>query len=120
VTTGLFIQSLNETIDSYGRRDAALSRHVPEIIFFLLFATFVLTGGVIGYAAGAAGHRPSLASYILVVVIVILVFIIIDLDRPRRGVIRIDQSSMIHLKTAIDAAQSAGDRTTGSQPIPVR
>ena len=30
VTSGLFVQALNDMIDSYGRRDAGLNRHVPE------------------------------------------------------------------------------------------
>lgn len=108
VTAGLFIQSLNELIDSYGRRDAALSRHVPELVLFLLFGSFLMTGGVVGYAAGVAGHRASMVTYILVILIVVLTFIIIDLDRPRRGLIRVSQTSLIELGTAIDSAQSAG------------
>jgi uncharacterized membrane protein (Fun14 family) len=114
VTSGLFIQSLNELIDSYGRRNAALNRHVPEVVLFLLYGTFLLTGGVVGYAAGVAGHRPSFATYILVVLIVIMAFIILDLDRPRRGLIKVDHKSLIELKVAIDAAQ-----TVGAQSVPM-
>lgn len=108
VTTGLFIQSLNEAIDSYGRRDAELSRHVPEVIWLLLYGAFLITSGVIGYSAGISGHRPTPVTYTLIVLIVVLVFIIVDLDRPRRGLIRVDQSSLTVLKAAIDAAH-AGD-----------
>jgi hypothetical protein len=107
VTSGLFIQSLNETIDAYARRDAAVRRHVPEVILFLLFGTFGMTSVVLGYAAGAAGHRPSLVSYLLIGFIVLLTFVIIDLDRPRRGLIRVSQTSLIEVKAAIDKAQSA-------------
>lgn len=108
VTAGLFIQSLNELIDSYGRRDAALSRHVPELVLFLLYGTFLMSGGVVGYAAGVAGHRPRFVAYILVILIVVLTFIIVDLDRPRRGLIQVNQSSLVDLGAAIDSAQSAG------------
>ena len=111
VISGLFIQALNDMIDSYGRRDAALARHVPYEILFLLFATFVLTGCVVGYAAGVAGHRPSVTTYVLVVLIVVLSFVILDLDRPRRGMIRIDQSSLVDLGAAIDSARDATDDT---------
>jgi len=105
MTAGLFIQSVNDLIDSYGRRDAALIRHVPELVLFLLYGTFLLAGGVVGYAAGVGGHRPSLVTYILVMLIVVLTFIIVDLDRPRRGLIRVSQSSLIDLGVAIDSAQ---------------
>ena len=39
VTSGLFIQSLNELIDVSGTRKAANNRHVPEVVIFLMFAT---------------------------------------------------------------------------------
>lgn len=96
-TVNLYLQSLNEMIDSNSERDAALDRHVPELVLFLLYGTFVLTGGLIGYAAGVSSSRVSKGSYILVALIVVLVFIIIDLDRPRRGLIEVDQSSLVSL-----------------------
>ena len=85
VTSGLFVTSLNETIDAFGSRDAIVKRHVPELVLLLLFVTFILTGIIIGYANGAEDHRPSIAAYILALLIALLVFIIIDLDRPHRG-----------------------------------
>ncbi len=103
VTSGLFIQSVNELIDSNTRRSAALDRHVPELVLFLLFAAFLLTGGIVGYAAGIAGHRASFVTYILIALIVLLVFIVVDLDRPRRGLIEVDSSSLIDLQTSITA-----------------
>jgi hypothetical protein len=93
-TSGLFITSLNETIDAFGSRDTIVKRRVPELVLLLLYATFVLTGVVIGYANGAEDHRPSLASYILAFLITLLVFIIIDLDRGRRGIIQVPQDSI--------------------------
>lgn len=96
-TVNLYLQSLNEMIDSNASRDAALDRHVPELVLFLLYATFILTGTMLGYAAGVSGSRVSKGSYILVILIVVLVFIIIDLDRPRRGLIEVNQSSLISL-----------------------
>ncbi|MGB0132743.1 hypothetical protein [Dokdonella sp.] len=112
VVSGLFIQALNDMIDSYGRRDAALARHVPNEILLLLFATFVLTGGVVGYAAGVAGHRPSVTTYVLVMLIVVLSFVIMDLDRPRRGMIRIDQSSLVDLGSAIATGRDPSQGTS--------
>lgn len=97
VTTGLFLQAVNELIDSYGTRDGALNRHVPEVVLFLLFGTFLLAACLVGYSAGVSGHRASFATYVLMVLIVCLVFIIIDLDRPRRGLIEVSQQSLVDL-----------------------
>src|SRR6185437_1530653 len=89
VKTGLFVQALNDLIDSFGKHDAVLNRHVPEVVLLLLYGTFLMAGAIVGFSSGVAGHRPSLASYILVALIVVLVFLIIDLDRPRRGLIEV-------------------------------
>jgi hypothetical protein len=100
-TSGLFVQSLNELIDAFGRRNAALERHVPEAVLILLYGTFLMTGAIVGFSCGIAGHRPSLASYVMVLLIVVLVFIILDLDRPRRGMIKVSQQSLIELRASM-------------------
>lgn len=103
----LFIESVNTLIDSFGKRDAALQRHVPEFVLMLLYATFLMAGAIVGYACGVGGHRPSMASYIMVALIVVLVFIILDLDRPRRGLIQVSQKSLVDLQAGMrsDAAR---------------
>jgi hypothetical protein len=103
VTTGLYIQALNDMIDSCGSREAALNRHVPELVLLLLYGTFLMTGCVIGFTAGLSGHRTTYVTYAMVGLIVVLVFIIIDLDRPRRGLIRIDHSSLEELQKSVSA-----------------
>jgi hypothetical protein len=101
VTSGLFLQALNEMIDAYGTRDATLNRHVPEIVLNLLYTTFLMAGIILGYSSGVAGHRASFATYIMVGLIVLLVFLIIDLDRPRRGLIQVSHKSLLDLENAI-------------------
>lgn len=106
-TANLYLQSLNELIDSNSSRNAALGRHVPELVLFLLYGTFLLTGSLVGYASGVSGVRASRGTYALVTLIVVLVFIIIDLDRPRRGLIEVDQSSLIDLREMANVSQAA-------------
>ncbi len=103
-TVNLYLQSLNELIDANASRNAALGRHVPELVLFLLYGTFLLTGSLVGYASGVSGTRASRGTYVLVSLIVVLVFIIIDLDRPRRGLIEVNQSSLVDLRSLSDAA----------------
>lgn len=90
-----FAASINDMIDALSSRDAAIERHVPELVLFLLFGTFVLLGGVIGFASALSGVRPGVPVYSMMVLIVILVFLIIDLDRPRRGLIEVDQTKLV-------------------------
>lgn len=92
-----FMQSLNEMIDAFGSRDAALNRHVPEVVLFLMFGALILTASLVGYASGVAGHRAAFAVYLLLILILVMVFIIIDLDRPRRGIVEVSQQSLVTL-----------------------
>jgi hypothetical protein len=104
VTSGLFVQAINEMIDSYGRRDAGLNRHVPEVVLFLLYAALLMTGAVVGLSSGLSGHRPSRGSSMAMILLVVaLIFIIVDLDRPRRGLIRVSHAPLIDLLASIDA-----------------
>lgn len=101
VTSGAFINSLNDMIDSQGKRSALLQRHVPEVVLFLLFLVFVSSGGIMGYSGGLSGSRVLVPTLMVSFLISLIVFLIIDLDRPKRGIIQVDQSSMVMLKDSI-------------------
>lgn len=96
-----YLSALNDMIDALGERDAAIERHVPEVVLIMLFATFLLSGAMLGFSSGIAGTAPAPPVYLMVVLIVVLVFMIVDLDRPRRGLIEVDQSSMSALFESI-------------------
>lgn len=98
----LIIQALNQVIDDYGKRQAQLDKHVPEVVLFLLFVIFIVSGSILGAAAGLDGGRPVLATVSISALIVLVIFIVIDLDRPRRGLIQVDQSGMLALRQQID------------------
>ena len=108
-SSDLYTQALNEMIDEQGRREAGLERHVPELVLLLLYVTFLMASGIVGYAAGIGGHRPSLATHIMATLIVVLVFIVLDLDRPRRGFIQVSQESLVSLQASVRAIAPATD-----------
>ena len=103
-TNGLYLQSLNGMIDAYSSYMAEMLRHVPHLVMMLLFGAFILSGGMIGLSAGLAGHRPSRATYLMMSVIVLLMYMVMDLDRPHRGITRVDSQGLIELQQSIDAA----------------
>lgn len=100
VTTGYFISSLNDLIDARSERNAILQRHVPEVIHFLLFNVFIIVGGLMGYTSGLSLKRLYVPTIMFAVLIVMVVFIIIDLDRPKRGLIKVNQDNLIELKSS--------------------
>ena len=89
-----FYQSLSSMIQIENKRTAMLRLHVPEPVLFLLFGVFVTVGGMLGYNSGLGKKRPAFPTILLFTLIVLVVFIIIDLDRPKRGIIQVNQDSL--------------------------
>lgn len=98
VTTGAFVKSLNDLIDSQGKRNALLWMHVPEAVLLILYLVFVSSGAIMGYSSGLSGKRIVMPTGLIALIISLIVFIVIDLDRPKRGVIQVDQSIMVELR----------------------
>jgi hypothetical protein len=101
-TTGLYIQTLNSLIDTYGTRDEALNRHIPEEVNILLGIAIVLSGLSIGYTSALYNHRPSVAALVFMAAVIILTCMIMDMDRPRRGFILVSQKNMLDLREDIN------------------
>lgn len=99
VTTGYFITALNSVVVAHNERNALLAMHMPEVILFLLFIVFITSGALIGYGSGLGQKRTNLPSALLSFMICLVVFIIIDLDRPMRGIVKVDQYSLERLRT---------------------
>ncbi len=97
VTTGLFLQSLNEVIDLYAKRLTALENHVPEIILVLLYSAALVANGLIGYGCGLGGRRNFYVTLTASMLIAFVIWVIVDLDRPRRGLIKVGQERLLDL-----------------------
>lgn len=95
------MSSLNAVFDTQDKRDALLHLHVPESVMLLLFIVFVSSGGMMGYSSGLSGKRIIMPVVLVSLLITLIVFLIIDLDRPRRGLIEIDQSAMLELQQSM-------------------
>jgi len=122
VPAGMFVQATNELIDSFGRRGAAIDRHVPEVVLFLLLGTFLITSVIVGYSAGVVRRRPPLVSFAMVGLIVVLVFVILDLDRPIRGLIVVSEKNLRDLQGSMkaEAAPTGGPALPGTGAAPAR
>ncbi len=103
VQLSLFIQSLNELINVNDRRRAAQDNHVPETVINLLFSVALGALAYIAYGYGLVGKRRHLSTAIFALLIAMVLTIILDLDRPRRGLIRIDEQGMVRLQQAMIA-----------------
>jgi hypothetical protein len=103
VPTGLFIQTLNETIDNQAKRLAALRNRVPNIVLLSLFGIAIIASGFAGYASGLDARRSRLPVYVMGLLAVAVIMLILDLDRPGAGFIEVSQQPMIDAAASIAA-----------------
>lgn len=103
----LLVQSANNVIDLGTERDAAIEDHVPTEVLLVLGACVLLSGFLMGHSLGEAKGRDRLIKGTYVVLSVAVLFMIHDLDRPRRGFIKVSQEPLRQLQAKF-AANNGG------------
>jgi hypothetical protein len=101
VTTGLYIQALNNMFDAQNTRDAARLNQLPTTALVLLLVISTLSVGILGYRAGLEGKRSLIGAILLALVITLVVGIILDLDEPYQGLITISQQALIQIRQSM-------------------
>jgi len=98
----LFIESLNEVIDlDESRVIAGIYARVPETILLLLSVGAILSLVMLGYSSGITGRRSVLSAVVLVIALGAVLTLVIDLDRPRDGLIQVSQQPLTDLVNSI-------------------
>lgn len=100
--TAQMIPALNAMFDIVTTRNAATVAKVPELIIYLLFMLCVISAFMLGYAVG---RKPDwIVMICFAATIVMTIYLIIDLDRPRRGVITMKDmnSEIVNLQHMFD------------------
>ena len=101
IPAGLFISSLNEVIDLHTKRDIARQNHVPQAVLLLLFLVAILAMGIVGFGCGIGDWRNLSVTVTMCLIISLVILVIMNLDRPRRGFIRVSQQSMVDLQNSM-------------------
>lgn len=103
---GLLVSAVNEVIDVHALRVNAGLDHVPWVVVVLLFVVAGFSMGLTGYSCGLNRRRNLVLTITLAALIVAITAVILDLDRPRRGLIKVSQQGLIDLKRSLDAEAS--------------
>ena len=82
-----FVTSLNDTIDLDASRKAAISNHVPGVVWLLLLVVACCGAWASGYGSGTGGLRSTFNQYVFPILIGIVITLIADIDRPTKGLI---------------------------------
>ena len=103
IQVGLFVQSLNETIDLHTTRVVAgLYSRIPLVIWIALYALTALSMIGVGYHAGLTSKMRSLSFLMLAITFAAVIVLVADLDRPREGMLRVSQQALVDLRSTMD------------------
>jgi hypothetical protein len=105
IVVGLFIQSLNETIDIHAKRIlVAVRSRIPGVLWGALYLVTILTMAGVGYYGGLTKSNRSLAIVVLAMTFTAIMTLVADLDRPREGFLTVSQQAMIDLNKMMNDA----------------
>jgi len=105
IVVGLFIQSLNETIDIHAKRAfIAVQNRLPGVLWGVLYLVTILTMAGVGYYEGLSNSKRSLALAVLVLTFAAIMSLVADLDRPQEGLLKVSQQTMIDLRNTMKDA----------------
>lgn len=90
IQSTMMLPALNAMFDSASKSNIVLNSKVPETIIYLMLAFSVIISFFIGYNSGLEKkiNTKFIIGFCFLICIVIL--ITLDLDRPRRGLIKLD------------------------------
>ncbi len=106
IMTGLFLESLNESIDlHFTRVFVGLYSRIPNTIWLALLSLVVLGMISLGYQSGLSATRRSLEMPIFALAFSCVLYLIVDLDRAHEGLLQISQQAMVNLHHSMQARQ---------------
>ena len=90
--------ALNQMFDITTTRAAARKAHPPTIIFVMLFLLALGCALLAGYGMAGGKTRSWIHMLAFGAVIAVTVYVILDIEYPRRGLIRIDSADEVLLE----------------------
>jgi hypothetical protein len=101
-TVPLFVTALNDTINLSTEERAVLTNHIPDIVIVWLLLIALIAAGMMGYGFGKEGQHAPTFKAVFAVIVALVFGLVLDLDRPQRGIIRVNLAPMQHVQQAIN------------------
>jgi len=96
----LYVDTLNETIDMDTTRRAALADRIPTPVMWVEVLGASVALGVLGFYLALSG-RSLVAVAVVAVVVITILFVTFDLDRPRRGFIKVPDTPLVETRAGM-------------------
>jgi hypothetical protein len=103
VPIGLYVQTLNDMIDLHAKNLAALRNRVPVSSILLHYAIAFAGLLLIRYESGLGSVRGSFPAAIVAILFASVILVVIDLDRPRHGLITVSTQPLNDLEASMAA-----------------
>lgn len=100
----LFVSALNDTINLSIEERTVLTNHIPDVVILWLLVIALIAAGMMGYGYGKEKRRAAIFQAVFAAMIALVFGLILDLDRPQRGIIRVDLASMQRVQQMMSAA----------------
>ena len=89
-SSNLLLGSINSMIDITTTRTMATRIHPPGIVYGMLFTAAMMAALLAGYNSAGGKTRAWLHAIGLASIVSIALYVIIDIEHPRRGLVRVD------------------------------
>lgn len=97
----LFVAALNDVINLSTEERAVLTNHIPDVVIVWLLIIALIAALLMGYGFGREGQRALIFKAIFAVMVAMVFGLILDLDRPQRGIIRVNLTAMETVQQAM-------------------
>lgn len=101
IRTSLIVPAVNDVIDLSSSRVWANRNHLPDPVLALLLGSVIISSLLLGHSSGQAARRHPGLWLASNVVLALVLYVVLDFDRPRRGVILVDQTPLIELRETL-------------------
>ena len=103
----LYVESLNDMIDTHTDRVASLRNRVPTPVMLLQIGGSAIAVAVLAAYLAILG-RSIVTSLLAAAVVIVILFVSSDLDRPQRGLITVPYTALVEARAAMDPPPAAG------------
>ncbi|HEX3370447.1 MAG TPA: hypothetical protein VHS56_12775 [Candidatus Cybelea sp.] len=101
--TPLFVASLNDALNLSTEERAVLSTHIPDVVILWLLLIAFIASAMLGYGFGREGKRALVFKAIFAAMVALVFGLVLDLDRPQRGIIRVNLAPLQAVQGSMNA-----------------
>jgi len=95
----LFTSTVNDLVDNFNQRiTMSLEYRIPSVIMWVLFIIAFFSMLSLGYQFGISGKGSFRINLMLAIIFAVVMFLILALDRPERGLAKLNQKPMLTLQ----------------------